>query len=132
MGQTVVCQESDGEGLGDVVGLEIACGDCAGDDYHACFMKKQPSRCAKFRLLTTMKQPIYNNRNATNDEKIQENLVTKTNTLTVRSIEQDVETVRSVTKTNMADYLVEPKQSRSAGLLSRRPGAGLTNRKLCI
>ena len=95
-------------------------------------MKKQPSRCAKFRLLTTMKQPIYNNRNATNDEKIQENLVTKTNTLTVRSIEQDLETVRSVTKTNMADYLVEPKQSRSAGLLRRRPGAGLTNGKLCI
>ena len=39
-GQTVVCQESDGEGLGDVVGLEIARGDCAGDDYHGCFMKK--------------------------------------------------------------------------------------------
>ena len=52
-----------------------------------------------------MKQPIYNNRNATNDEKVQENLVTKTNTLTVRSIEQDLETVRSVRKTNMADYL---------------------------
>ena len=95
-----------------------------------CFTKKQPSRCAKFRLLTTMKQPIYNNRNATNDEKIQENLVTKTNTLTVRSIEQNLETVRSVTKTNMADYLVEPKQSRSAGVLRRRPGAGLTNGKL--
>ena len=124
MGQTVVCQESDGEGLGDVVGLEIARGYCAGDDYHGCFMKKQPSRCAKFRLLTTMKQPIYNNRNATNDEKIQENLVTKTNTLTVRSIEQDLETGRSVTKTNMADYLVEPKQSRSAGLLREGPVPG--------
>ena len=34
MGQTVVCQDSDGEGLGDVVGLEIARGDCAGDDYY--------------------------------------------------------------------------------------------------
>ena len=67
-------------------------------------MKKQPSRCAKFRLLTIMKQPIYNNRNATNDEKVQENLVTKTNTLTVRSIQQELETVRSVRKTNMADY----------------------------
>ena len=74
-----------------------------------------------------MKQPIYNNRNATNGEKIQENLVTKTNTLTVRSIEQDLETVRSVKKTNMADYLVEPK----AGLLRRRPGAWLTKGKLC-
>ena len=109
MGQTVVCQESDGEGLGDVVGLEIARGDCAGDDYHGCFMKKQPSRCVKFRLLTTMKQPIYNNRNATNDEKVQENLVTKTNTLTVRIIEQDLETVRSVRKTNMADYFSRAK-----------------------
>ena len=115
MGQTVVCQKSDGEGLGEVVGLEIARGDCAGDDYHGCFMKKQPSRCAKFRLLTTMKQPIYNNRNATNDKKVQENLVTKTNTLTVRSTEQDLETVRSVRKTNMADYLVEPKQFPVSG-----------------
>ena len=87
-------------------------------------LKKQPSRCAKFRLLTTMKQPIYNNRNATNDKKIQENLVTKTNTLTVRSIEQDLERVHSVTKTNMADYLVEPKQSRSAGLLREGPVPG--------
>ena len=69
-----------------------------------------------------MKQPIYNNRNATNDEKVQENLVTKTNTLTVISIERDLETVRSVIKTNMADYLVELKQSRSAGLL--REGVG--------
>ena len=115
MGQTVVCQESDGEGLGDVVSLEIARGDCAADDYHGCFMKKQPSRCAKFRLLTTMKQPIYNNRNATNDEKVQENLVTKTNTLTVRSTEQDLETVCSVIKTNMADYLVQAKQSPVSG-----------------
>ena len=115
MGQTVVCQKSDGEGLGDVVGLEIARGDCAGDDYHGCFMKKQPSRCAKSRLLTTMKQPIYNNRNATNDKKVQENLVTKTNTLTVRSTEQDLETIRSVRKTNMADYLVEPKQFPVSG-----------------
>ena len=71
-----------------------------------------------------MKQPIYNNRNATNDEKVQENVVTKTNTLTVRSIEQDLETVRSVIKTNMADYLVEPKQSRSAGLLREGPVPG--------
>jgi len=62
-----------------------------------------------------MKQPIYNNRNATNDEKVQENLVTKTNTLTGRNIEQDLETVRSVRKTNMADYLVEPKQSPVSG-----------------
>ena len=37
----------DGEGLGEVVGLEIARGDCAGDDYHGYFMKKRPSRCAK-------------------------------------------------------------------------------------
>ena len=71
-----------------------------------------------------MKQPIYNSRNATNDEKVQENLVTRTNTLTVRSIEQDLETVRSVIKTNMADYLVEPKQSRSAGLLREGPVPG--------
>ena len=56
-----------------------------------------------------MKQPIYNNRNATNDEKVQENLVTKTNTLTVRNIEQDLETVRSVRKTNMADYFSRAK-----------------------
>ena len=62
-----------------------------------------------------MKQPIYNNGNATNDEEVQKNLVTKTNTLTVRSMEQDLETVRSVRKTNMADYLVEPKQSPVSG-----------------
>ena len=58
---------------------------------------------------------MYNNRNATNHEKVQENLVTKTNTLTVRNIEQDLETVRSVRKTNMDDYLVEPKQSPVSG-----------------
>ena len=44
MGQPVVCQESNGEGLGDVIGLEIARGDCTSDDYHGSFMKKQPSR----------------------------------------------------------------------------------------
>ena len=65
-------------------------------------------------LLTTMKQPIYNNRNATNDEKVQEDLVTKTNTLTVRNIEQDLQTVRSVRNTNMADYFSRPNSPRSA------------------
>ena len=44
MGQAMVGQESNGEGLGDVIGLEIARGDCTSDDYHGSFMKKQPSR----------------------------------------------------------------------------------------
>ena len=102
MGQTVLCQESDGEGLGDVVGLEIARGDCAGDDYHGYFMKKQPSRCAKCLL-------------PTNDEKVQEDLVTKTNTLTIGSIEQDLQTVRSIRNTNMADYFSRAKKSSVSG-----------------
>ena len=71
-----------------------------------------------------MKQPNYNNRNATSDEKVQENLVTKTNTLTVGSIEQDLETVRSVIKTNMADYLVEAKQSPVSGSTASPPSPG--------
>ena len=37
----MVCQESDGEGIEDVIGLEIAHGDCTGDDYYGSFIKKQ-------------------------------------------------------------------------------------------
>lgn len=44
LGQAVICQESNGEGLGDVIGLEIARGECTRDHYHGSFMKKQPSR----------------------------------------------------------------------------------------
>ena len=41
MGQAVVCQESDGDGLWDVSGLEFTRGDSTSDDYQDSFLHEE-------------------------------------------------------------------------------------------
>ena len=83
MGQSVVCQESNSEGLGDVIGFEIARGDCTSDDYHGSFMKKTAFSMSKNHFNVNDEGTILqSHRNARMANTIQVDLASKTRALT--------------------------------------------------